>query len=126
MKWFWTATACLALALLASHGNSANADDEGYVKVEIKGKLILYQGGSIPGGMVPDGKPPVLVKVGRQLYYGLNLKNMPGGPPTEKQLKEWDGQTVIVEGRLTIEENASPRVDVTRIVLFKKPGPIMN
>jgi hypothetical protein len=116
----------LVFVLQTAPVNTALADDEDYVKIEIKGILILYTGGPIPGGVAPDGQPSLLLKVGRQPYYGLNLKNMPGGPPPEKQLKEWYGQRVIVEGRLTIEQNGHPRVEVTRIASFKEPGPIMN
>jgi hypothetical protein len=115
MRWL-AITFPLVLGLLALPGNLAGADDERYVKVEIKGVLQLAQR---PGPGVPLG-----VTVGGQVYE-LDVKSMPV-PPTDKQLKEFDSQLVVVYGRLELRRNAHPLVHVTQIELWKKPKPVMN
>jgi hypothetical protein len=113
-----TAAFILALALPNVTGNTVLAGDEEYVKVELKGRLqVIVKGG-------PPGLP--LSVWSKRQQYALDVKDMPGGPPTEKQLKEWDGEVVIVEGRLELQRDALPRVHATRVFLYKKPGPFKN
>jgi hypothetical protein len=87
---------------------AVRADDEGYVKVEIKGRFRIPR----------EGYRPV-IDVNRETYE-LELKKLPGGPLTDKQLKEMNGESVIVEGTLRLERNERPRVLVTKIAVSKR------
>lgn len=114
MKLLTAAMSSLALVLVGAPGNSALADDdEDYVKVEIKGTFNL------PGVRGPR------IETKRQDFQ-LDLQDVVGGPPTEKQLKEWDGKVMIVQGRLELQRDARPLVHVTRMIPYKKPDPDKN
>jgi hypothetical protein len=116
MKWLAAATLPIALTLLAAPGSTTLADDDetSYVKVEIKGFLRLSS---------EVAAPPVSVMAARKRFE-LYLKDIPTGSPTEKQLKEWEDQLVIVRGRLILRDERPPidvpLVRVTEIEPIKK------
>jgi hypothetical protein len=117
MKWLAMATLPIALTLLVAPGNTALADDEEYVKVEIKGTLQL-----------PVGPRPLAIAVKGKLFP-LQLEEVVGGPPTMKQLEGWDGKMMVVQGRIDVgrvQPDGPPRVIVTRITPHTKPGPNKN
>lgn len=103
----------LGLLALPSDLRSADPDKERYVKIEIKGEFQRHHDKAGP----PSG-PRLAVQVAVGQTYAVDFGNMPA-PPTEKQLKEWDGKLVVVHGNLVLERDKHPRVYVTQIVRSK-------
>jgi hypothetical protein len=105
------AVSLLAIAVTLVGWGSSPVRAEEYVKVEMKGRLRLYN--SVPGVISPA------VDVDQQPYE-LDVSRFAAKLPTEKQLKEMDNEVVVVHGNLVLRDKR-PWIEVTKIAVSGKP-----